>query len=98
LHTSLNSFIDLSFDERVQTGLDATLAQPYQLRMALESAILPFCRWQLGWHARWQAHESTFDAGNNWQNGAKLIWGGEAIAVREDGAPIPSTVINEKFQ
>jgi 2,4-dienoyl-CoA reductase-like NADH-dependent reductase (Old Yellow Enzyme family) len=84
--------VELAFDETIQAGTDAPLAQPFVYRgrtIGNRFAVLPMEGWD-GTHdgrptelveRRWQRFG---------QSGAKLIWGGEAIAVRHDGRANPN--------
>ncbi len=92
--------IDLPFDTQVQSEPDAPLAQPYQLangfKIGNRFAILPM----EGWDGTTDG-KPTEPTIRRWQrfgqSGAKLIWGGEAVAVREDGRANPNQLlINEK--
>jgi 2,4-dienoyl-CoA reductase-like NADH-dependent reductase (Old Yellow Enzyme family) len=92
--------VDLNFDERVQSGPDSPLAQSYQLangfKIGNRFAILPM----EGWDGTTDG-KPTEPTIRRWQrfgqSGAKLIWGGEAVAVREDGRANPNQLlINEK--
>jgi 2,4-dienoyl-CoA reductase-like NADH-dependent reductase (Old Yellow Enzyme family) len=92
--------VDLNFDEKVQSGPDSPLAQPYQLANGFtignRFAILPM----EGWDGTTDG-KPTEPTIRRWQrfgqSGAKLIWGGEAVAVREDGRANPNQLlINEK--
>lgn len=87
--------ISLPFDEIMQSGPDSPLAQPYQFKDRLignRFCILPMEGW-----------DGTPDGRPNelvtrrWQHfglsGAKLIWGGEATAVRLDGRANPNQLI-----
>lgn len=91
--------IDLPFDEQVQTGPDAPLAQPYTLpdgcTIGNRWCILPMEGWDGTLDGR--PSELTF---RRWKrfglSGAKLIFGGEATAVRHDGRANPNQLlINE---
>jgi 2,4-dienoyl-CoA reductase-like NADH-dependent reductase (Old Yellow Enzyme family) len=92
--------IDLPFDEKLQSGPNSPLAQPYKLdngfKIGNRFAILPMEGWD--GTADGKPTEPTI---RRWQrfghSGAKLIWGGEAVAVREDGRANPNQLlINEK--
>ena len=79
--------INLPFDEAVKTDDDAPLAQPYAYRdksLTNRFAVLPM----EGWDGTADGHPSE-NTHRRWQrfgmSGAKLIWGGEAVAVRHDG-------------
>ena len=90
--------VDLGFDEVVETGPDAPLARAFEGpsgTVGNRFAILPMEGW-----------DGTRDGGptdlthRRWANfgrsGAKLIWGGEAVAVRHDGRANPDQLlINE---
>jgi len=91
--------IELPFDEQVLSGEASPLAQPY---------ILPngrlignrFCTSPMeGWDGTADGKPSE-QTTRRWKNfgrsGAKLIWGGEAVAVRHDGRANPNQlIINE---
>jgi NADPH2 dehydrogenase len=94
---SASPAIPLDFDEVVVSGDDAPLAQPYDLagegrRIGNRFAILPMEGW-----------DGTPDGGpseltfRRWRrfglSGAKLIWGGEAAAVRPDGRANPNQLL-----
>jgi 2,4-dienoyl-CoA reductase-like NADH-dependent reductase (Old Yellow Enzyme family) len=92
--------VDLPFDEYVQSGPKSPLAQSCQLASGFtignRFAILPMEGWDGTTDGK--PTEPTF---RRWQrfglSGAKLIWGGEAVAVREDGRANPNQLlINEK--
>ncbi|CAN5683411.1 NADH:flavin oxidoreductase [soil metagenome] len=83
--------ITLPFDETVAVGPDAPLAQPYQIgdwRVGNRFAVLPMEGWDGDTDGR-----PTDLVRRRWQrfgqSGAKLIWGGEAVAVRPDGRANP---------
>ncbi|MDZ7359901.1 MAG: NADH:flavin oxidoreductase [candidate division KSB1 bacterium] len=91
---------DLSFDEKLESGPSSPLAQPCQLangfKIGNRFAILPM----EGWDGTADG-KPTAPTIRRWQrfgqSGAKLIWGGEAVAVREDGRANPRQLfINEK--
>ncbi len=92
--------IDLPFDEPVRSGPDAPLAQPYHLANGFtignRFSVLPM----EGWDGTTDG-KPTEPTIRRWQrfgmSGAKLIWGGEAVAVRQDGRANPNQLlINEK--
>lgn len=93
--------IDLPLDEQVQTGPDAPLAQPLVCRagrIGNRFAILPM----EGWDASTDGKPSDWTR-RRWRHfglsGAKLIWGGEAVAVRVDGRANPNQLLlNENTQ
>lgn len=91
--------IDLPFDEQIATGPDAPLAQPYTLpggfTIGNRWCILPM----EGWDGTPDGRPTELTT-RRWtrfgQSGAKLIFGGEATAVRHDGRANPNQlVINE---
>jgi 2,4-dienoyl-CoA reductase-like NADH-dependent reductase (Old Yellow Enzyme family) len=93
------SGIALDFDVELQSGTHAPLAQPYRLPNGFvirnRFAVLPM----EGWDGTTDGcpTELTF---RRWRrfgaSGAKLIWGGEAVAVRSDGRANPNQLmINE---
>ena len=75
--------IDLPFDESIQTGADAPLARPIK-HIGNRFCVLPM----EGWDGTSDGKPTDL-VRRRWKNfglsGAKLIWGGEAIAVRHDG-------------
>jgi NADPH2 dehydrogenase len=90
---------DLPFDETVETGTNAPLTQSFQYRhlsLSNRFCILPM----EGWDGTPDGHPTDYTR-RRWQHfgisGAKLIWGGEAVAVRHDARANPlQLVINEK--
>ncbi|MCI0691717.1 NADH:flavin oxidoreductase [candidate division KSB1 bacterium] len=90
------SGVDLNFDEHVQSGSTSPLAQPFQLtngfKIGNRFAILPM----EGWDGTTDG-KPTEPTIRRWQrfgqSGAKLIWGGEAVAVREDGRANPNQLL-----
>lgn len=87
--------IDLPFDATMEKGADAPLAQP--LVTALKTvgnrfSILPM----EGWDGETDGNPSELTL-RRWQrfgqSGAKLIWGGEAVAVRQDGRANPNQLV-----
>jgi 2,4-dienoyl-CoA reductase-like NADH-dependent reductase (Old Yellow Enzyme family) len=92
--------VDLPFDEALQTGPDAPLVQPYRLKNGFTVGnrwcVLPM----EGWDGTTDGHPTDLTR-RRWQRfglgGAKLIWGGEAVAVRPDGRANPNQLmINER--
>jgi 2,4-dienoyl-CoA reductase-like NADH-dependent reductase (Old Yellow Enzyme family) len=86
---------DLQFDRELEGGARATLAQPYQLgdfSIGNRFCILPM----EGWDGSEDGRPSELTK-RRWQHfgasGAKLIWGGEAIAVRHDGRANPNQLL-----
>ncbi len=96
LHTYLESMnASLPFDEQVQHGANSPLAQPLTVhgrQIGNRFAVLPMEGW-----------DGTLDGRPNelvkrrWErfglSGAKLIWGGEAVAVRFDGRANPNQLV-----
>ena len=90
---------DLPVDERPVFGKDSPLARPYTYRGHVFSnrfAILPM----EGWDGDADGRPTDLTV-RRWrrfgESGAKLIWGGEAVAVRHDGrANARQLVINDR--
>jgi 2,4-dienoyl-CoA reductase-like NADH-dependent reductase (Old Yellow Enzyme family) len=87
--------IALPFDDALSTGDDALWAQPLQVKgktIGNRFAILPM----EGWDGTTDGHPSELTI-RRWQrfglSGAKLIWGGEAVAVRHDGRANPNQLV-----
>jgi NADPH2 dehydrogenase len=88
--------IDLTLDDHLQVGTDAPLAQPYRLASGFtignRFCVLPMEGWD--GTADGRPSELTF---RRWRrfgtSGAKLIWGGEAAAVRHDGRANPNQLL-----
>lgn len=78
---------NLPIDEFVALGDESPLAQPYVYRgrqLSNRFAVLPMEGWDGG--AEGEPTELTRRRWRRFgQSGAKLIWGGEAVAVRHDG-------------
>jgi NADPH2 dehydrogenase len=91
--------IELPLDDEVAAGDDAPLAQPWRLP---DGRVIGnrFCIQPMeGWDCAADGRPTDF-VRRRWRNfgrsGAKLIWGGEAAAVRHDGRANPrQLVINE---
>jgi NADPH2 dehydrogenase len=91
--------VELPFDEQLLTGPDAPLAQPYHLK---NGAVIGnrFCMLPMeGWDGTTDGRPTDLIF-RRWRrfglSGAKLIWGGEAVAVRPDGRANPNQLmINE---
>src|SRR6476660_8037900 len=86
---------DLAFDATVEHGPDAPLGRPYPWRggtVGNRFAILPM----EGWDGEPDGKPSDLTI-RRWENfglsGAKLIWGGEAVAVRPDGRANPNQLV-----
>ncbi len=90
---SLN--IELPFDEEIFTGADSPLGKPCH---SLEGTIgNRFCILPMeGWDGETDGRPSDLTR-RRWQNfglsGAKLIWGGEAVAVQPDGRANPNQLM-----
>ena len=92
----LNSLnIDLPFDETLESGPDAPLAQKHstgRFTVGNRFCVLPMEGWDGTTDGR--PSELTF---RRWErfglSGAKLIWGGEAVAVRHDGRANPNQLM-----
>jgi len=90
------SHIELSFDPVVETGPNAPLAQPYRMPngfvLGNRFCVLPM----EGWDGTEDGRPSEFTF-RRWRHfglsGAKLIWGGEATAVRPDGRANPNQLV-----
>jgi 2,4-dienoyl-CoA reductase-like NADH-dependent reductase (Old Yellow Enzyme family) len=88
--------IDLPFDEILQVGDQAPLAQPYLLKNGRQIGNR-FCVLPMeGWDGTSDGLPTEFTK-RRWLNfgrsGAKLIWGGEAVAVRHDGRANPNQLM-----
>lgn len=87
--------IPIEFDERVETGTAAPLAQPLEaagLRAGNRFCVLPM----EGWDGTTDGRPSDLTI-RRWRHfgasGAKLIWGGEAVAVQPDGRANPNQLV-----
>lgn len=87
--------VELSFDRALESGAGAPLAQPYQLGdrvIGNRFCVLPM----EGWDGTPEGCPSELTR-QRWQHfglsGAKLIWGGEAVAVRHDGRANPNQLM-----
>ncbi|TWT49892.1 NADPH dehydrogenase [Thalassoglobus neptunius] len=90
---SLN--VDLPFDENVESGKQSALGQSFQYSsqtIGNRFCILPM----EGWDGTRDGKPTDLTR-RRWQNfglsGAKLIWGGEAVAVRQDGRANPNQLM-----
>jgi len=92
--------VDLSFDEELESSEDAPLGQPYRLKNGFtignRFCILPM----EGWDGTTDGRPTELTI-RRWRrfglSGAKLIWGGEAVAVCPDGRANPNQLmINEE--
>ncbi len=87
--------IELPFDEEVDAGPGGVLAQPW--KRARGTIGNRFCILPMeGWDGTTDGRPSDLTR-RRWQNfglsGAKLIWGGEAVAVRHDGRANPNQLV-----
>jgi 2,4-dienoyl-CoA reductase-like NADH-dependent reductase (Old Yellow Enzyme family) len=87
--------VDVPFDPELETGPAAALARPYQengLSVGNRFAVLPMEGWD--GTADGRPSDLTF---RRWRRfglgGAKLIWGGEAVAIRADGRANPNQLL-----
>jgi NADPH2 dehydrogenase len=88
--------VELPFDEAIEPAPDGPLAQPYHLKdgtaIGNRFAVHPM----EGWDGTEDGRPTEYTL-RRWQNfgtsGAKLIWGGEAVAVRHDGRANPNQLI-----
>lgn len=87
--------IDLAFDADMQTGPNAPLAQSYRLpdfEIGNRFSALPM----EGWDGTTDGYPSDLTR-RRWhrfgESGAKLIWGGEAVAVIPEGRANPNQLI-----
>jgi NADPH2 dehydrogenase len=87
--------LELPFDAALETGPDAPLARPCRRAAGVignRFAILPM----EGWDGTADGRPTDLTR-RRWrhfgQSGAKLIWGGEAVAVRPDGRANPNQLL-----
>lgn len=87
--------VSLPFDETLETGPEAPLARPFPRSAGTignRFCILPM----EGWDGTDDGRPTELTR-RRWQNfgrsGAKLIWGGEAVAVRHDGRANPNQLV-----
>src|SRR5438093_670616 len=87
--------IPLDLDDELAAPADSPLAQPIEVddvRVGNRFCILPM----EGWDGTRDGEPSDLTR-RRWQNfgasGAKLIWGGEAVAVRHDGRANPNQLL-----
>ena len=93
-HLTRNA-IPLDFDDQLQPAPDSPLAQPFAMdgvRVGNRFCVLPM----EGWDGTPDGKASELTM-RRWRNfglgGAKLIWGGEAVAVRHDGRANPNQLL-----
>jgi 2,4-dienoyl-CoA reductase-like NADH-dependent reductase (Old Yellow Enzyme family) len=91
--------ISLGFDPEILPSPASPLAQPFKLITDHLSLVLPnrFCILPMeGWDAQTDGKPSELVT-RRWQrfgqSGAKLIWGGEATAIRPDGRANPNQLV-----
>jgi 2,4-dienoyl-CoA reductase-like NADH-dependent reductase (Old Yellow Enzyme family) len=96
----LNSIgANLLFDEQIQNGPDAPLAQPYVLKSGFSIGNRFAVHPMEGWDATLDGKPTdlTFRRWKNFgESGAKLIWGGEAVAVKPEGRANPNQLLMNK--
>jgi NADPH2 dehydrogenase len=87
--------VELGFDSELQCAPASPLSQPFELggvRVGNRFCVLPM----EGWDGTLDGRPSDLTI-RRWQNfgrsGAKLIWGGEAVAVRADGRANPNQLL-----
>lgn len=88
--------INLPFDPELIHGVDSPLQQAYSLRNG-RTVGNRFCALPMeGWDGTLDGKPSEHTT-RRWKNfgrsGAKLIWGGEAVAVRHDGRANPNQLL-----
>ena len=88
--------IDLPFDERVEMGPGSAFARPYTLPDGFTIGNR-FCAQPLeGWDGTAKGQPSKLTK-RRWQrfgqSGAKLIWGGEAVAICHEGRSSPNQLL-----
>src|SRR5579859_4405491 len=91
--------VTVPFDAEVQSGPASPLAQPYRLQDGFTIGNRWCVQPMEGWDGT-EAGQPTELTRRRWrhfgQSGAKLVWGGEAVAVRPDGRANPrQLLINE---
>jgi NADPH2 dehydrogenase len=87
---------DIRLDEQLQAGPGAPLARPYRLTNGFVIGNR-FCALPMeGWDGTADGRPTDL-VQRRWrrfgQSGAKLIWGGEAVAVRHDGRANPNQLV-----
>jgi 2,4-dienoyl-CoA reductase-like NADH-dependent reductase (Old Yellow Enzyme family) len=87
--------ITLPLDDVIESGSSSPLAQPIKTKtktVGNSFAVLPM----EGWDGTPDGHPSEATV-RRWrrfgQSGAKLIWGGEAVAIRHDGRANPNQLV-----
>ena len=87
--------VALPFDEAMQHGSDAPLAQPYTVHgrtVGNRFAVLPMEGWD-GTNSGGVTEEMLRRWSRFGESGAELIYGGEGMAVRPDGRANPNQLI-----
>lgn len=85
----------LPFDDEVESGRASPLAQPIErggMKAGNRWAVLPMEGWD-GTEDGKPTELTRRRWGRFGQSGAKLIWGGEAVAVRHDGRANPNQLV-----
>lgn len=88
--------LELGFDRELLSGSQSPLAQPYELdgfTIGNRFSILPMEGWD-GTPDGQPSELTTLRWQHFGESGAKLIWGGEAVAVRHDGRANPNQLIS----
>lgn len=87
--------LDLPCEEILESGIESVLAQPidvHDFKIGNRFSILPM----EGWDGTTDGKPTDLTR-RRWKNfgrsGAKLIWGGEAVAVRHDGRANPNQLL-----
>ena len=90
--------LTLGIDAEVVSGASGPLSQPYELgdlRIGNRFCILPMEGWD-GTEAG-EPSDLTFRRWRHFgESGAKLIWGGEAVAVRHEGRANPNQLLSSE--
>lgn len=88
--------ISMPFDAEMESGADAPLAQPYILKDGFKIGNRFAIHPMEGWDGTEDGMPTELTR-RRWINfaisGAKLIWGGEAVAVRHDGRANPNQLL-----
>ncbi|HET6282342.1 MAG TPA: NADH:flavin oxidoreductase [Polyangia bacterium] len=91
--------VTLPVDDVVETGPAAPLGQPYRLRAGATIGNRLCIHPMEGWDGTTDGHPSDLTR-RRWrrfgESGAKLIWGGEAVAVRPDGRANPNQLMIDR--
>jgi len=88
--------LDLGFDKHIDVGPTAPLAQPYKLKNGFAIGNRFSVLAMEGWDGTTDGRPTDFTR-RRWRrfgmSGAKLMWGGEATAVRPDGRANPNQLM-----